>query len=287
MTIASTSALAVAFDHVTAAPDVTLTFASGPSPVTASLATRAYCMWLRHPGGAALDYLGSLRATIKAAIDAAGRSETVDVALSAAGVVTYTLSGAFATCTFADSVWHRLGLASATPAGGTTIVGARPVWHLALLVGETSNDWAQQTVIASAETIAGVGYGVSSGVTTWSAETGFDFIPRDPAYVTSLGAAQTPWEPDAAYLAALGTPAARTFSISDLLAGALGRTLGYARNNWQTVRTDTTARYDLVTIPGREIARPRVTRLVSGWDAYRQWSVLLMRQSATPTGTRA
>lgn len=281
-----TSALAVAFDHVTAAPDVTLTFASGPSPVVASLTSRAYCMWLRQPG-VTLDYLGSLRSAIKAAIDAAGRSETVDVSLSAAGVVTYTLSGAFATCTFATSVWHRLGLASATPAGGTTIVGARPVWHLATFVERVSSDWSPRTPMAGGVATDGVGYGVTSGITTWDDEVAFGFIPRDPTFRTQLAIDQTPWEPEPAYLGTLGALAARQYSLSDLVvAEAQGRTVSFARGNWEVLLTSTTERYDLVTLPSNECAAPRLARKRAGWDAYRTWTTRLIRQLAA-TGTRS
>lgn len=290
---AITCAIAENFTHTSAAPDVTMTFATGVSPVVASVATGTYRMCL---APSATDFLRALAVAVSAALDAArgAGNYVVTCALDASGMVTVTIEPGSdippLDVTFAANTWQRLGLASDKPGGiiGSDHVttGARPVWHLATFIERVSADWQQRTAVASAETAGGVGYGVTSGITRWQDELTFGFIPRDPSFGTSLGVSQTPWEPDAAYLTALGTVAARAYSASDLLATALGKTCAYAAGNFQALLTSTTERYHLVTIPGRECGAPRLARLRDGWDAYRRWTTLLIRQS-TPTGTRA
>lgn len=282
-----TCAIAENFTHTSAAPDATLTFSAGVSPVTASAATGTYRMWLTPK---ATCFPRDLTTRIKSAIALArGTAAAVTPTLSADGIFTMTFEVDIpATITFADGVWQRLGFASASPTidANNAIVGTRPVWHLATFVERVSADWQQRTAVASAETAGGIGYGVTSGITRWQDELTFGFIPRDPTFGTSLGVSQTPWEPDAAYLTALGTVGARAYSVSDLLSTAMGKTCAFAAGNFQALRTSTGERYHLVTIPGRECGAPRLARLRAGWDAYRRWTTALIRQS-TPTGTRA
>ena len=282
-----TCAIAENFTHTSAAPDATLTFSAGVSPVTASTATGTYRMWVTTK---ATCFARESTTRIKSAIALArGTAAAVTPTLSADGVFTMTFAVDIpATVTFADGVWQRLGFASASPTidANNAIVGTRPVWHLATFAERVSADWQQRTAVASAETAGGVGYGVTSGITRWQDELTCGFIPRDPTFGTSLGVSQTPWEPDAAYLTALGTVGARAYSVSDLLSTAMGKTCAFAAGNFQALRTSTGERYHLVTIPGRECGAPRLARLRAGWDAYRRWTTALIRQS-TPTGTRA
>lgn len=255
-------------------------------PTPCNVASGTYRMSL---APAASDFLRASQAAINAAMLAEGSTNTVAFTLSATGILTITFAAALSSSvTFASGVWQRLGLASNSIAlnANFAIVGSRPVWHLATFVERVSADWQQRTAVASAETAGGVGYGVTSGITRWQDELTFGFIPRDPTFGTSLGVAQTPWEPDAAYLTALGTVGARAYSVSDLLSTAMGKTCAFAAGNFQALRTSTTERYHLVTIPGRECGAPRLARLRPGWDAYRRWTTMLIRQS-TPTGTRA
>jgi hypothetical protein len=288
-----TSALAVDFDHVTAAPDATFTFASGlPASANATLPSGPYRMWI---APAATCYLRNLAAVIAADLTAQRSATYTGIAsLSAAGIATLRIVSAATlptTVTFADGVWQRLGMASASPAlsagtGLVDIVGARPVWHLALFAERKSADWSPRTPMAGRVAVDGAGYGVSSRLTTWRDELTFGWIPRDPSYRTSLGLDQTPWEPEPEYLGAAGTLAGRLYALSDLVnAEAHARTCAFARGNWDTLRTSTSERFDLVTIPTAELAAPRLARVRAGWDAYRAWTTALIRQS-TPTGTR-
>lgn len=281
------TALAPTFTHTAAVADFTLTFAAGVSPVTGTLLSGDYRMRLSASTGC---YLRQLASRMKAAIVAArGAGGTVVATLAADGVVTFTFGVDIpATVTFAAPMWQLLGFASASPTvtPNGTIVGARPVWHLATFIERVSNDWSQRTPIAAAETIAGIGYGVTSGSPTWVDEIAYGFIPRDPTYRASLGLYQTAWFPADAYLTSPNVAAAREYSISDLLTASLGRTVGYANGTLQTILAGTTTTIDLVTIPGADISTPRVVRSRQGWDAYRRWTTRLIRQS-TPTESTA
>lgn len=276
------TALAPTFTHTAAVADFTLTFASGVSPVTGTLASGDYRMRLAASTGC---YLRKLAAAMKAAINSARSSGAgVVVSLDASCLVTFTFQvDVPATVTLAAPMWQLLGFASASPTvTGGAITGVRPVWHLATFVERVSNDWSQRTPIAAAETIAGIGYGVTSGTPTWTDEIAYGFIPRDPTFRASLGLYQTAWFPADAYLTTPSVAAAREYSVSDLLTASLGRTVGYANGTLQTILAGTSTTIDLVTIPGAEISTPRVVRLRQGWDAYRRWTTRLIRQS-TPT----
>ena len=276
------TALAPTFTHTASAPDFTLTFSAGVSPVTGTLASGDYRMRLAASTGC---YLRKLAAAMKAAINSARSSGAgVVVSLDASCIVTFTFQvDVPATVTLAAPMWQLLGFASASPTvTGGAITGTRPVWHLATFIERVSNDWSQRTPIAAAETIAGIGYGVTSGSPTWTDEIAYGFIPRDPTFRASLGLYQTAWFPADAYLTTPGVAAAREYSVSDLLTASLGRTVGYANGTLQTILAGTSTTIDLVTIPGAEISTPRVVRLRQGWDAYRRWTTRLIRQS-TPT----
>jgi hypothetical protein len=147
-----------------------------------------------------------------------------------------------------------------------------------------SADWTPRTATSGAETLAGVGYGVYSGSWREEDEIAFGFIPRDPSQRTSLAVDQTPWMPDGDWSATLALP--RVWTCRDLLETAGGKTLHVALGNLQTLRTSTSARYDLCTLPFSEIATPRKARLREGWNAYFRWTTKMLRQS-TQTGTRA
>lgn len=281
-----TSAIACNFAHTTASPDVAVTFAAGASPVTASLATGTYRMWLATSTGC---YIRALCTALKSAVATArGTLPTVVATLSSAGILTITFGvDVPAGITFASGVWQRLGFASASPTitGAGVITGTLPVWHLVTFVSQRSADWIQRTPSASSETAGGDGYGVTSGITSWRDEVTFDLIPRDITFRTSLSADQTAWEPEPAYLATLGTVGARAYSLSDFLRDAFCKTCAYTRD-FPSILSSTTVRYDIVALVGRDCTTPRVSKLVDNWDAYRSWIVALIRQS-TPTGTRA
>jgi hypothetical protein len=112
VTLAS-HALAPEFTYTSAAPDATMTFASGTSPITASTATGTYRMWLAPKVSC---FPRDLATRIKAAIATRGASPVVTASLSADGILSMTFKDDIpATITFAADVWRRLGFASASP----------------------------------------------------------------------------------------------------------------------------------------------------------------------------
>ena len=274
-----TSALAVPFAWTSAGNDVVLAFASGTSPVNVTIPSATYRMVL---APAASDFVRVYVAAINAAIIAAGRTEVFAATVGADSRITLTSTGAF-TMSPLLSAAKLLGFSSAIVTQ-TSATATYPPANLATFVERVSADWSPRSAVAGAETLAGVGYGVYSGTWREEDEIAFGFIPRDPATRTALAVDQTPWMPDAGDLVGAAMP--RQWTCRDVLETAGGKTCAAALGNFQSLRTSTTATYDLVTLPFPELAAPRKARVREGWDAYFRWTVRMLRQS-TQTGTRA
>lgn len=274
-----TSALAVPFAWTSAGNDVVLAFASGTSPVNVTIPTGTYRMVL---APAATDFVRVYVAAINAAVAGAGRTEVFAATVGVDSRITLTSTGAF-TMSPLLSAAKLLGFSTAIVAQ-TSVTAAYPPANLATFTERVSADWSPKTAAAGAETLAGVGYGVQVGVWREEDEIAFGYIPRDPTTRTALAVDQTPWMPDAGDLVGAAMP--RQWTCRDVLETAGGKTCAAALGNFQTLRTSTTARYDLVTLPFAEIASPRKARVREGWDAYFRWTTRMIRQS-TQTGTRA
>jgi len=274
-----TSALAVPFAWTSAGNDVVLAFASGTSPVNVTIPSATYRMVL---APAASDFVRVYVAAINAAIIAAGRTEVFAATVGADSRITLTSTGAF-TMSPLLSAAKLLGFSSAIVTQ-TSATATYPPANLATFVERVSADWSPRSAVAGAETLAGVGYGVYSGTWREEDEIAFGFIPRDPTTRAALAVDQTPWMPDAGDLVGAAMP--RQWTCRDVLETAGGKTCAAALGNFQSLRTSTTATYDLVTLPFPELAAPRKARVREGWDAYFRWTVRMLRQS-TQTGTRA
>ena len=274
-----TSALAVPFAWTSAGNDVVLAFASGTSPVNVTIPTGTYRMVL---APAASDFVRVYVAAINAAIIAAGRTEVFAATVGADSRITLTSTGAFTMSPLLAAA-KLLGFSSAIVTQ-TSVTAAFPPANLATFTERVSADWTPRSAVAGAETLAGVGYGVASGVWREEDEIAFGFIPRDPTTRTALSLDQTPWMPNAGDL--VGAVMPRQWTCRDVLETAGGKTCAAALGTFQTLRTSTTARYDLVTLPFAELASPRKARVREGWDAYFRWTIRMLRQS-TQTGTRA
>lgn len=271
------SALACAFAWTAAASDAKVTFAPGTSPVQAPVPTATYRTGL---APAASDFARVWLGVLNAAMVSAGRAGVFSLMWGADGRYTLSCTEAFTLAASAGS--QALGWTAGASVGTSTTADYSPM-HVLLLGERRSGMWGQITPIAAGETLGGVGYGVTSGVTRWEDEFDFGFVTRD-ASIT--GEYVTPWEPAEASLGSLGA-AHLPWSISDTLAVALGQTCALARGRFQAIRASTSVRYDLVTIPGKEIASPRVRYQLPPWEKFLRWQVRLIRQSGTPTGTRA
>lgn len=274
-----TSGIAVPFAWTSAGTDIVLTFPSGASPVNVTLPSATYYVCL---AASTSDVLRVLAGAINTAVTGAGRTEVFTLTLGADGYVTIESTGVFST-SGTPGVLKLLGFATAITSA-LSVTATYPPAYLATFVERVSADWTPRTATSGAETLAGVGYGVYSGSWREEDEIAFGFIPRDPSQRTSLAVDQTPWMPDGDWSATLALP--RVWTCRDLLENAGGKTLHVALGNLQTLRTSTSARYDLCTLPFSEIASPRKARLREGWNAYFRWTTKMLRQS-TQTGTRA
>lgn len=274
-----TSALAVPFAWTSAGNDVVLAFASGTSPVNVTIPTGTYRMVL---APAAADFVRVYVAAINAALVSAGRTEVFAATVGADSRITLTSTGAFTMSPLLAAA-KLLGFSS-TITAQTSATATFPPANLATFTERVSADWTPRSAVAGAETLAGVGYGVASGVWREEDEIAFGFIPRDPTTRTALSLDQTPWMPNAGDL--VGAVMPRQWTCRDVLETAGGKTCAAALGTFQALRTSTTATYDLVTLPFAELASPRKARVREGWDAYFRWTIRMLRQS-TQTGTRA
>lgn len=293
MTLLASHAFAPEFTHTAAAPDVSLTFASGTSPVTASLTTGVYRMTL---APLASDYLRQLALAIQSALAVRG-TYTVIASMSAFGIPSLRIvsaAGMPTAVTFSTSVFRRLGYSSATPAitvvSGSIvdITASRSAWNLALLTAATGEYWQPLQAGGVEQTTAGRVYAVAATATSWQRDLVVRFQPTTVAYRASLGAQATALYPDAEYLDALGSTATnREWSVLDVLYSARNALCGVSIGTWQTDRNDSSARLWRAYIGPQTILSPTLKLLKAEWLAYSEWTLALVAPSSAPSELRS
>lgn len=280
-----TSAIAPTFTLATA-ETFSMAFTTGPSPITVTMAARDYRMVLAPSSGSVRDYVREMTAAIQTALTGAGRAETPLVTIDATMLlVSISITTAeWSASETAGSPLRRLGFNATIP---SSIIGAdakRPPLHLATFVERKHVGWQSHSVVSGAETIAGVSYGITSGVRRDEDEIALGFLPRDPTKRADFGLYQTSLQPDAAYAFSLGVVAAREWSALDVVTSALGQPVAFALGTWQTVSQSTSEYYDLGAIKVESIMSPQIERTRDGWDAYYGITLGVTRSSV---GTRA
>lgn len=250
--------------------DLRLAFASGASPVDVLVPAGTYRMNLATMG---TDFLRVLPGEVTGDLMAAGRTETCALTLSAAGVVTLTLS-AEATWTFSAALRDALGMGSTIYAKTTTVTGAHPVRDLFLFIGGQFGGWKRREPIAASKNQAGGAYGVRSGVVTWEGSVALELIPADPGTLTLTGETATPWEAGDSTL---------PWSCQRLLEEGLAKTCAFAER-WQDVRGSTSESYDLVTVDPEALSAPDAEYQFPANMSWVRWTLPMVR---TGTGTRA
>ena len=280
-----TSAIAPTFTLATA-ETFSMAFTTGPSPITVTMAARDYRMVLAPSSGSVRDYVREMTAAIQTALTGAGRTETPLVTIDATMLlVSISITTAeWSASETAGSPLRRLGFNATIP---SSIIGAdakRPPLHLATFVERKHVGWQPHSVVSGAETIAGVPYGITSGVRRDEDEIAFGFLPRDPTKRADFGLYQTSLQPDAAYAFSLGVVAAREWSALDVVTSALGQPVAFALGTWQTVSQSTSEYYDFGAIKAESIVSPQIERTRDGWDAYYGITLGVTRSSV---GTRA
>ena len=280
-----TSAIAPTFT-LSVAETFSMAFTTGTSPITVTMAARDYRMVLAPSSGSVRDYVREMTAAIQTALTGAGRAETPLVTIDATTLlVSISITSAeWSASETAGSPLRRLGFNATIP---SSIIGAdapRPPLHLATFVERKHVGWQPHSVVSGAETIAGVPYGITSGVRRDEDEIAFGFLPRDPTKRVAFGLYQTSLQPDAAYAFSLGVVAAREWSALDVVTSALGQPVAFALGTWQTVSQSTSEYYDLGAIKAESIMSPKIERTRDGWDAYYGITLGVTRSSV---GTRA
>lgn len=266
-----------------------LTFATGPSPVTVTMAARDYRMVLAPTTGTLRDYLREMTSAINTALTGAGRSEVASVFLdTTTGLVDITLLASPSVTWSAGEnngfPLRRLGFGVSIVNAAQTAYAPRPPLYLATFVERVHVGWQGRPVVSQSETQSGVPFGIRSGVVRYEDELRLGFIPRDPDIRAAIGAVQTALNPGDAYVTALATPAAREWSVLDVVTASVGQPVAFALGNWQTVSASTSEYYDVGSIRGESIGAPAIERVRDGWDRYYRITLGVLR---TTTGTRA
>lgn len=274
-------AIAVGFTHTSSAPDLTIVFPTGVSPVTVNVPSGAYYMWLCPLSQC---FLRQLAARTTAALVAAGRSETAIVQLSDDGVVTFAVSGSPTSLTF-GSWYRRIGLDAALVAGNF-LTGTRPVWYLGLMAAATGQAWQPKRAGGSEATTGGLVYTYAAANTSFTRTLSVTFQPTDPTFRAAVASEATAMYPADTYLSSLGLiTATREWSILDNLNATLGGyPCGVAIGNWLTVKESTSEGY-WSAVYVQNILNLEVTRHNEAWAAYEKFKLELVGTGTV--GTRA
>ena len=280
------TALAPAFT-LAAAEEFELAFSSGASPVTVTVPAGTYRMVLAPTTGSVTDYVRAVTAAMNTALVAAGRAEPAIVVVdSLTGLSTIAVSGApWTTATEVTGYpLRRLGFGASFSPPGDTVTSTRPVLYLALFLERISVGWQGKQIVSGSETIAGLSYGIASGVARADDSLTLGFVPRDPTIRAANGIVQTALNPDDAYIGSFGVPAAREWSVLDVLRASVGQSVGFALGVWQSVAGDTSLRFDVGSIRIRSVADPIIERARDGWNTYYRITLDVTRSG---TDTRA
>lgn len=284
MTLPLRHAIAPDFDWTSGGgSDLVIGFASGTTPVNVSVPSGTFRILL---GTASTDFLRHVAAAVNAAMVTAMRSERVALGMSPSGLVRMVWTGPIDE-TAGSPLTELLGWTGdpATPSG-TSFTADLPPRYFAAFVGRGRAGWQRKTVSASALTVDGRAMGTRLPSARWEDELAFEFIPSNPTARDLLGATQTPWDPDDAYLGALGDHAG-LWSVSDVLEASRGRTVAFADGNYQDIAGgDSTARYQLCSIAPTDVDAPRVAFEDPSVESYRRWTVMMVRRGATPSEAR-
>ena len=267
-----TTAIAPTFTLSTA-ETFTMSFSSGTSPITVTMAAGNYRMVLgcAPTTSGTKDYLRALQTAIQAALTARGASETCAVGFDSTtllATIAVTGSAWTAAAETAGAPLRRVGFnASVTPSGNNAS-GVRAVLHLACFVERVHTGWQPVSTVSGAQTLGGIPYGITSGVRHDVDQMRLGFVPRDPTIRGNLAVPQTALYPADQYAFSLGVVAAREWSVLDVLTSSLGQPVAFARGTWQAVSASTSLYYDVGAIDAKTIAQPVLERLRDGWDAY-------------------
>ena len=285
-----TSCLAAPFQFTSVGTDLKITVGGTLHAITVpSCLARILCGLGATPGTA--EPLCDFLQVVQAALNAGGTTLDWTVTMSpATGQITLAANGIF-TFQALGPIKNLLGgLGSAT--GVTAVTSAHAPQYVVLFGGrQAASDWTDETTVAAAEDGSGNSSVIVSGQYRWSDELTWSWIPRDVATQQAIGDAVSPWHPDPAFLATPGaTGNSRVWSVADQRAVSYGKVLGFARGTYQALCTSTIdgTTYDLVTIPGAELARPRKSNPFAGlgWERYVAWAHKVLRIGSVPTSTR-
>jgi hypothetical protein len=264
-------------------------FPSGASPADGGVVSGTFRLNLAPTTGSVTDYLRALQTSVNTGIVALSRLEQVTIALNDRGKATFSISGGgTVTWTLSSSLAALLGFTATTYSAVASITATHLPRHLYTFLGGDSEGWQEATEIAARPTTAGAVVGVYSGIKRWTDTLRLEFIPKNPTLAAAADqvADWSPWEPDP------GGGTTFPWTLAELRRTALTQTLALTRD-WNTVRTSTSAPYELVTLDPDTLATPKARQQFASYTPWWVWEArLLAGCDATNTwlrqyGTRA
>lgn len=219
------------------------------------------------------------------AVEAALGATKWTVALTAAGKVRFTYLGTstgtitFGGATTLQAILGLTGNVGPLASGATQDSAYQPTHCVFAAACDPDSGWIDQPArLAAAAMPTGTVYGWHDGLTTLRRTATLKLLPKDAAFVTSLGSVATPAFPVASrWLSpSTGEPAqAPPWSALDTLATAYAMECGIVWGDLQDLLTGGTSAYEKVYLTPEMAAASRFALSIPGYDARRDVSLEL------------
>jgi hypothetical protein len=273
------SALAVSFDFT--GHTFTFSLGSGGGPYTATLATGTRRVWLA-PASSELAQLtcDAMNTAVGSAMFSPSLSEDGYIAITATGNTWKT------TTLHSTSAGKILGFENTLSAFAATHTATLHPRYLFLSVSALDGVWQARQDGAAEETSGGQVYSFGGASLGYKRSVRLEFIPWDPTVAASVQSPATPYQPDAAYLAAVGdTGTVRAWSMLDVLWWARNADCALTLGDFQALRTSTSVRYFLGRVA--TVLSPKMERHDPRLPRYLKHEMGFVLPNASNTATRA
>lgn len=292
MTIRATSALAVPFAWTsTGASDVTVSFATGPSPVSCAIPSGTYRMVL---APSASDFLRVIASAVNAALAAASRAESLAVAITEDGLVTLAFTGAIAGLAVGSDLLGWLlgfevtaGVISGPIPVNAVLTAKRHPWYLALFSSLTNGVWRPRQAGGVEVTTGGSVYAVAASPTWFERTDTAAFIPWTATFAAEWSARGTPMFPDESSMTSLGSVAVdRAWTLLDIFQASRNTLCAVVIGTWSTARLSLSTTVVRAHVGPATQLSPELSRHDPSWEGFVELPLHLVRPASGDTETR-